>query len=336
MKYYNRSWQADRILKATLFVALTACSAVGLAQSGGKDGGGGDIQCDALIQSDAKVIANWIKKNGPTATKLDLSSSKKPQVSPARPYSISEYEDGMKKLFILPLTASCVSDGQPGYPVKVGNDVKICTSYVDAIGFHMTCDREVFMALDDSLKIQQLHHEYAIHLLGLEPDNGSFSTYLVSQQLSGLVDHKLVPVINIRPQPAQHVRMSYSEMQSVDYALLQAQEPPVETCKTNDGTDPKTARMAGLLEMINLSCTNEMVADRIRQSGRNGYVFTRPYADGRMVVTILLSVDGQSIDYVEREEQYLTTVVIGTDLNHPTVTTAWKTKYYTICNDVNF
>jgi hypothetical protein len=83
---------------------------------------------------------------------------------------------------------NCVRPGDKGYPVDVNDKSKICKSSVDENGFHMTCDRELFMALSADEKIEQDNHEFAIHVPGLEPDTGAISTYKISTQLAHSIE----------------------------------------------------------------------------------------------------------------------------------------------------
>ena len=160
-----------------------------VAAQGGTSSGGGDIQCDNLIQNlsyqDPKGnLESWIRNGGPKAGKLDLSSSLDPQTG--SPYTYAEYESAMLKLleeFKKSPDINCVRPGDKGYPVDVGDRAKICKTSVDHSGVHMTCDRTLFMGLTTDEQIEQNHHEFAINVPGLEPDSGSISTYKISDQL---------------------------------------------------------------------------------------------------------------------------------------------------------
>jgi hypothetical protein len=159
---------------------------------GNEQGNGGDIQCDALIKKYASNLEQWIEGNGPEVGKLDLSSSLNPATN--HPYTYPEYNAGMLSLLKLPLDVSCVSSGDPSFPVSVDDSTKVCKSFVDKAGMHMTCDRALFLGLDADpevradLQIEQNHHEFATQVPGLEPDTGPISTYKISVQLSNSIE----------------------------------------------------------------------------------------------------------------------------------------------------
>jgi hypothetical protein len=82
---------------------------------------------------------------------------------------------------------NCVQPGDEAYPVDVNNRQKICKTLVDSSGVHITCDRDLFLKLSTDDQIEQVHHEFAINVPGLEPDTGSISTYKISAQLSNSI-----------------------------------------------------------------------------------------------------------------------------------------------------
>ena len=201
-------------------VQVTSVSA-----SGGETGGGGDIQCDALTKKITSNIEEWISENGPEVGHLDLSSSLNPLSGHS--YTYAEYSSAMSTLLKLPLDASCVSQGDQGYPVSVDGSSKICRNRVDTTGIHMICDRSLFMALAPDLQIEQIHHEFAIDVPGLEPDTGPISTYKISTQLSqsteNVVERKLVVHKNYKtfcyqPLPSNQINLfSGMELISLTY-----------------------------------------------------------------------------------------------------------------------
>jgi hypothetical protein len=155
---------------------------IAIAAHAGNDGGGGDLKCDAKIKSISANINSWIKGGGPEVGKLDLSSSTFPNSS--QPYTLAEYDKAMLALLKLPLDSSCVTKGDPGYPVQVADDSKVCASSVSNGQVHMKCDQVKLLGMDPDLQIEQIHHEYAINVPGLEPDYGPISTYKISMQLA--------------------------------------------------------------------------------------------------------------------------------------------------------
>lgn len=147
-------------------------------------GNGGDLKCDARIRAIALNIQNWIADRGAEVGGLNLSTSLFPKSNPSRPYTIAEYNQSMLRLLHITLDSNCVRKGDPGYPVKVGQNSKICTSFSDNRGFHIKCDEEKFLNLNKDEEIQQIHHEFATNVPGLETDSGPISTYRISTQLS--------------------------------------------------------------------------------------------------------------------------------------------------------
>jgi hypothetical protein len=90
----------------------------------------------------------------------------------------------MLGLLEMPLDLSCVTMGDPGYPVAVEESAKICKTMVAGGHVRMTCDRALLLSLTRDQLIGQFHHEIAINVPGLEPDIGPISTYKISSQLS--------------------------------------------------------------------------------------------------------------------------------------------------------
>jgi hypothetical protein len=149
------------------------------------EGNGGDVQCDAVIRKIVGNIEYWVENNGAEIGPLNLSSTHYPTngVEKARPYSFKEYKESMLEVIKKPLYSSCVSPGDKNYPVAVGDASKICKSSIESDGFHLTCDSIKFLQLNKDLEIQQIHHEFATNVEGLEPDSGPISTYKLSSQL---------------------------------------------------------------------------------------------------------------------------------------------------------
>jgi len=160
--------------------------------NGGSDSHGGDLQCDAKIQSIAANLRGWIKDQGPALGPLDLSTSTNPATG--APYTFNQYDHSMLHLldgYIARPLSQCV-DG----PVDVQNLQKICSSQIVGQGISVTCNLARFNDLNDDQKVQQVHHEFATNVPGLEPDDGGLSSYKISLQLAGgmadVVERKLV------------------------------------------------------------------------------------------------------------------------------------------------
>lgn len=215
------------------FATLIGLTSIAFAGPGST--GGGDIQCDNLIQDLSFQDPNgnlesWLQNGGPEKQnpKLDLSSSRNPGTG--KPYTSAEYEKAMIAIinnFRKAPDINCVKPGDRGYPVDVNDTSKICKTFVDKKGVHMTCDRELFMALSSDEQIEQNHHEFAINIPGLEPDTGSISTYKISRQLSGSIadvtERRLVvSAESTTPSAtftANYCDLTYSEDESLDATI---------------------------------------------------------------------------------------------------------------------
>lgn len=186
MKYY-------KFVIASLMLTSMSFAQDGLAQSkvranAGQEGAhGGDLTCDAKIQAIANNLNGWIREQGAKKGPLILESSLNPGT--AKPYTIEEYNSAMSALlnsFITKPLSSCA----PG-PIDVDHADKICKSWMTGDGLHILCDLDRFPKMDADLQIQQIHHEFATNITGLEPDDGPLSTYKISIQLSGGMENVL-------------------------------------------------------------------------------------------------------------------------------------------------
>lgn len=188
------------------YSSLTALSLAiilsGQVSRAGSDSHGGDVQCDALIRRIADELKTWITNQGPELGPLDLSTSRNPSRN-AHAYTLPEYDSTMTAMLSRTLDPNCLSpkDGTAVYPVNVLGRDKICVNNVDESGVHITCDRSLFMGLSDDLQYQQIHHEFATNIPGLEPDFGPLSTYQISSQLSGAITTELVHRLAVKPFP---------------------------------------------------------------------------------------------------------------------------------------
>lgn len=191
-----------RQIKVLALVALASMTlAASLAQAGPGEGGGGDLQCDARIKEVTTNLREWFQGSGPEKNSaLDLSSTLNPATG--RPYTKSEYTEAMAAVIAMPLRSACVhrSHTNAGAPVKVGQSPKICRTSVKGGVVEMICDSDVFLNMsgdglqNQDLQIQQIHHEFAINVPGLEPDTASLpklkpstidiSSYRISRQLA--------------------------------------------------------------------------------------------------------------------------------------------------------
>jgi hypothetical protein len=194
---------------------VTLCTAFGHLASaapptasstrGGVGGGGGDLECDAQIRKYSTNIGAWIKLGGAYKgpKKLDLSSSLNPQTQQA--FTFTDYTNGMSPLFLEALHSGCVSPGDSRYPLQIGKAPKVCITNEEDDGIHMLCQTDRFMKMNPDKQIQQIHHEFAILVPGLEPDDGDISTYQISSQLSAFT--------KTMPETMLVVLTNYSQIQ---------------------------------------------------------------------------------------------------------------------------
>jgi hypothetical protein len=98
-----------------LSMLFSILSPSAFSKGGASSAGGGDLQCDARIQTIASNIGSWIQGQGPEVGKVDLSSSQNP-ANGSKPYTLAQYDSAMMKLLAKPLDVSCVSQGTPGIP----------------------------------------------------------------------------------------------------------------------------------------------------------------------------------------------------------------------------
>jgi hypothetical protein len=198
------------------------------AYAGGTETHGGDLQCDAKIQSVTSNIRSWIRDQGPEVGKLDLSSSRDPFSK--GPYGLAGYDSAMLALLGKNLNIDCVAKGDPEYPVLVGGNAKVCKNTVNGNEIKIVCDRDLLLALSPDQVIEQIHHEFATDVPGLEPDSGPLSSYQISTQLSAymqdVTERKLVVGPGScdsgckQPDPLSPYRNEFNQSASVDFGQM--------------------------------------------------------------------------------------------------------------------
>jgi hypothetical protein len=213
-------------------------------------GGGGDIQCDNLIQNltfqdPLGNLESWLRNHGPEKQnpKLDLSSTL--NLDTEQPYTSAEYEKAMITLikrFKKTPDVNCVRPGDKGYPVDVNDTSKICKTSVDEKGVHMTCDRNLFMGLTPDEQIEQDHHEFAINIPGLEPDSGSISTYRISTQLADSIATVPERRLVIKGLPVTQVGFESKSILPTDSSLTRYEWPFVKFMTLTGGIYHETKR----------------------------------------------------------------------------------------------
>jgi len=214
-------------LKLVLSVlALISCQQIWADGTQGGSGGG-DLECDAQIRGiigvDHKAqtgsLYYWYSNKGPQRDSLlDLSSSKNP--ASGKPYTKKELASAMLGLMNMTVKTGCTHrlGSQDPRPVVVGGEPKVCRTIVANGVVDILCDSEVFLTMKtnqlttEDLQIQQINHEFAINVPGLEPDLASvpastpyildISTYAISSQLSMVTERKIVSLVMVK-DPAE-------------------------------------------------------------------------------------------------------------------------------------
>jgi len=193
-----------------------------LSASAGAGAHGGDIECENAIRTYyVQTIQKWIVSGGPEQARLNLSSTVFPGTN--QPYTIAQFEAGMESVIPVDqaghvdnsrLHISCVSPDDPEWPVDVSDAAKTCTSEQRQDGFHIKCKASKFVAIDQikavtaqstnsnqeralnaDEAIEQIFHEFATFVPGLEPDSDDISTYQISDQLSDHVQFIEIPML---------------------------------------------------------------------------------------------------------------------------------------------
>ena len=100
---------------------------------------------------------------------------------------------------------------------------KACKSWIDDSGVNLVCQEDKVLNMinaDPASFAQQVHHEYAIHVPGLEPDDGAVSTYEISSQLSYFGEMKLDYTIAIKPRPLSQLLNQIAKQDDITSAYL--------------------------------------------------------------------------------------------------------------------
>lgn len=179
-----------RLACAISLLIATHAMAAGLKERGSaKEGGagvhgGGDI-CEDRIQQIRDDLKSWIDQGGAQSLAL-------PQSIPADRYAelmLNQLKSARVK---------CVSAGDTGYPVTIGNTPKVCKFSIDQTGSQITCDYVKFLATGESDQYVLIHHEYA-GLAGVELPDQNVSRYEISNQISAHLEEQIVKKLAVKP-----------------------------------------------------------------------------------------------------------------------------------------
>ena len=178
----------------TLFHVFT--SSLSYATGGAVvDGGGGDL-CEDRFKTVAKDLKLWIESGGPAGLNLNGSN--------LNGITVDIYKQKMLEK-ILNSRITCVSPGDHGHPVSVNGRAKECKNFVDPQGFNrIICDRAKFYSEkkdpdNDASQYVIVHHEYA-SLAGIESPIEDDSSYVLSNQLTGFLQDRVVKKLVVRNQ----------------------------------------------------------------------------------------------------------------------------------------
>lgn len=178
--------------KAILLVA-TLLTVASQARAGNGSSGGGDM-CENRVQAIRDDLEDWINNGGHTTLNLPVGITS------------NQYANTMLGSFGS-TQIKCVGEGDPGFPVIVGNTPKVCRFDTDQSGNRITCDYKKFMAPTSSESHQYvlIHHEYA-GISQFELPNDDESSYLISNQISSYLVNTLVKKLSVRRNGQEFLR----------------------------------------------------------------------------------------------------------------------------------
>lgn len=178
----------------------------------GQDRGGGD-PCENQIKVIRSDLSVWIQNSG--AKELRLPDG----------ISVDQYSTRMLQK-IEKAKIRCIGQGDKGFPVEVYGTPKVCKFEVGSSeDSTITCDRLIFLALDESEQYVLVHHEYA-GLAGVEVPLKDDSQYEVSNQITSFLENKIVKRLVVKPaqqiQPSQWKPINGKEGTDIARALQDA------------------------------------------------------------------------------------------------------------------
>lgn len=180
-----------KFLMLAIFTFLLSFTSLSFAQSGGSGGGydhgnGGDM-CERRFKDVRDDIASWIAKGG--ASDLQLPSQ----------VSLPQYAQSMLEKIKIG-KVSCTRN-----KLLVGKAEKTCKNYSDKDGSsRIVCNRKLFLETKDSEQYILVHHEYA-GLAGFEVNSGEESDYVISNQITGYLENKIVKKLAVKPRPQKEI-----------------------------------------------------------------------------------------------------------------------------------
>lgn len=201
------------LIAVIFFTSVLYFNTAQAQSSGGTNGGGGGDPCENKIKTIRKDIKKWIIDD----RHFDV---------PRLPFRISHQRYSRKMLAGVNFKVSCVQKGDPGFPVLVFGQPKVCRfDYFEnskKIFKKVTCDYNKFMATSAQEQYKLIHHEIA-GLAQLELPNKDESKY----ELTNMI-------------------MKY-------FKIIKTKQPSESPCRTHGCDDLKQARTEAILKWINES-----------------------------------------------------------------------------------
>lgn len=220
-----------------LLLILTLLAPLKTIASQGTEGGGGGDPCENRIKIIGQDIKTWILNGGPRGLNLPVN------ISP------ESYSKSMAAQ-IDKAQVTCVDEKDPGYPVQVKGEAKVCRFDRGDFKSKITCDIRKFQALDETKQYELIHHEYA-GLAGLENPNGASSQYEISNQISGYLEDHVVKKLVVK----SNTQTDYPTGKG--FLLVKTNKPYVfPTDPTNSYANPVVATKCNSLNGVGLKIIN--------------------------------------------------------------------------------
>ncbi len=171
-----------------------SCTVLAAPNKFGPAGSGGGDRCENRIKVIIQDIKAWVDADGGK----DLLFKNLRRASDA-----VDYKNRMQQVLSRPTLIKCVVQGDQDYPVLVNGKPKECRSFVDDSGTNqIICDLKRFSVGGDnpdgeSEQYKMIHHEVAT-LGELELPVGEDSEYILSDQITGYLETKLVKRLSLK------------------------------------------------------------------------------------------------------------------------------------------
>ena len=196
-----------KVLKMlTMVIALIALFSP--VVNAAREGNGGDL-CEKRIKEIRDDLDGWIKKGGSAHLRF-------PQE-----VSLDEYNQKMQELLLDPIVNITCVQGPVYLDPANKRYPKTCKNYIDVRGVsQIECDFDLFMnKMSESDQYLLIHHEYA-GLAGFETTIDRSSSYVLSNQLTGFLENRVVKrlaIVPVRPDLKDAVALNFVKIPLVNY-----------------------------------------------------------------------------------------------------------------------